>query len=457
MMSQQALLRITDSHLDDLKRHLFPGDGLEASAIVLASCNLLNNQIIFLVQEFILIPHDECARKSDYITWPGKYIENAIEKGEAKHLSLFLIHSHPSGFNDFSIADNESDVKVIPCIYQAYSQFHGSIIMTPEGHLTGRFYDPDLKPQYIDKFIVIGNEIEVITKTPKNNFLPFSSEMTNYFRKFKVGIIGASGTGSIVIESLARLGIGHFVLVDDDIVEHKNLNRILNSTIDDAEKHLLKVNILADAIKKYRSDVVVCPLPSKIENSHTILELASCDVLFSCVDTASARMYVDQVSEFFLVPIFDIGVVISTSSVGNRTSITEACARLDYIQPHKTSLKDRGIYTPSMLNAEYLKNASPATYEQQLKEGYLKNVIEEAPSVITLNMMAASFCVNEFIARTCHFRQESNSNYARTLICLGANEIDYSKETEFTLSPRLNLGKGITIPLLGMPSLGTIT
>ena len=57
----------------------------------------------------------------------------------------------------------------------------------------------------------------------------------------------------------------------------------------------------------------------------------------------------------------------------------------------------------------------------------------------------------------CHFRQESNSNYARTLVCLGANEIDYSKETEFTLSPRLNLGKGITIPLLGMPSLGTIT
>lgn len=34
-MILQTHFRITDTHLDDLKRHLFPGDGLEASAITL--------------------------------------------------------------------------------------------------------------------------------------------------------------------------------------------------------------------------------------------------------------------------------------------------------------------------------------------------------------------------------------------------------------------------------------
>lgn len=51
-MILQTHFRITDTHLDDLKRHLFPGDGLEASAIALASCNKINDQIIFWFKIF---------------------------------------------------------------------------------------------------------------------------------------------------------------------------------------------------------------------------------------------------------------------------------------------------------------------------------------------------------------------------------------------------------------------
>lgn len=34
----------------------------------------------FLVQDILLVPHSECKRKVDYLTWPGKYIEEAIER-----------------------------------------------------------------------------------------------------------------------------------------------------------------------------------------------------------------------------------------------------------------------------------------------------------------------------------------------------------------------------------------
>jgi tRNA A37 threonylcarbamoyladenosine dehydratase len=33
-----------------------------------------------------------------------------------------------------------------------------------------------------------------------------------------------------VIEQLARLGVGEFALIDPDVIEMKNLNRILNAT-----------------------------------------------------------------------------------------------------------------------------------------------------------------------------------------------------------------------------------
>ena len=325
--------------------------------------------------------------------------------------------------------------------------------MTPEGKLTGRFYDKNLSPQYIDKFLIVGQNIELVARQSSSNVMPFSADMTQSLKNFKVGVIGASGTGSIVIENLARLGVGHLVLIDDDVIEHKNLNRILNSTIQDAENQKSKVKVLADAINQYRSDVVLTVLDSKIGTRQAILEAATCDVLFSCVDTVSARMHVDLVGEYFLLPVFDIGVTIPTGSKDGKPFITEVCARLDYIQPHRSSLKDRKVYTPDSLRAEYLKETSPDIYEKQLKEGYFKGVHEEAPSVISLNMLAASFCINEFIARTFLFRQENNSNYARTVICLGANETEYLREDNFTSISRINVSKGITTPLLGMPNL----
>jgi len=47
-----------------------------------------------------------------------------------------------------------------------------------------------------------------------------------------------------------RLGAGEIVLVDDDRMENRNVNRILNSTIQDARNGRLKVDVLADAIER---------------------------------------------------------------------------------------------------------------------------------------------------------------------------------------------------------------
>ncbi len=192
-MSSKSHFRITDKDLDALKQHLFPGDGLEASAIVLAVCNHINDQVIFMVQDIILIPYDECKREIDYLTWPGKYIEDAIEKGEINNFSIFLMHSHPSGVSWFSKADDASDLKVFPCIFAAYHQLHGSIIMTPEGELVGRYYQSNLSKQYIDKFLIVGNDIELIWSSSSKKALPFSSEMTHILKNLKLVLLVSLG------------------------------------------------------------------------------------------------------------------------------------------------------------------------------------------------------------------------------------------------------------------------
>lgn len=45
-------------------------------------------------------------------------------------------------------------------------------------------------------------------------------------------VIGCGGLGGYVVEELARLGLGHLVLVDPDVFEEHNLNRQLLSTPD---------------------------------------------------------------------------------------------------------------------------------------------------------------------------------------------------------------------------------
>lgn len=47
----------------------------------------------------------------------------------------------------------------------------------------------------------------------------------------KVAVFGIGGVGSFTVEGLARAGVGHFVLVDDDVVCLTNLNRQLHATL----------------------------------------------------------------------------------------------------------------------------------------------------------------------------------------------------------------------------------
>ena len=55
-------------------------------------------------------------------------------------------------------------------------------------------------------------------------------------RRLSIAVVGASGTGSPVIEQLVRLGVGEIIIVDDDHMEDRNVNRILNSTMRDVRK-----------------------------------------------------------------------------------------------------------------------------------------------------------------------------------------------------------------------------
>lgn len=123
-------------------------------------------------------------------------------------------------------------------------------------------------------------------------------------------------------------------LVDFDRVEHKNLNRIINATLADAKENRLKVEMFAQAVDAYRGPGAALAIAETIVSREAVLAVSQCDVIFSCVDTHEARQIADLIASAFLIPLFDVGVVIPTRKAGqDGVAIADVCGRIDYVQP----------------------------------------------------------------------------------------------------------------------------
>lgn len=458
-MKPALTLAFAGSTHSRLVTHLHPGDGKEAAAVLVCSSSpVLGRRLV--VRQTIEIPHEVCLfRAPDAIVWPGSYIEQAIDVAEPEGLAIILLHSHPGGWLDFSQADDGSDARVIPGIFEAFGERHGSAVMTGDGAVRARIYAPDMSHEEVGLVTVAGDEIRnwwadgIAGGVPSERPMAFTGAMTAELAHLSTAVIGVSGTGSIVAEQLARLGFRDVVLVDPDRVEMKNLNRILNSSAADASSGRLKVEMFAEAISSYRGPGVTTAIPTEIGVRDAVEAVAQCDVMFSCVDSQEGRQFADLIASAFLIPLFDVGVVIPTYESDGKPGIADVCGRIDYVQPGGSTLADRGVYTSEGLRAEYVRRVNPKAYEEELAEGYIKGIVEEAPSIITLNMRAASAVVTEFIARTFPFRQEPNALYARTIFSLAACDEDYFPEDSFERKANGLLGRGAAEPLLGLPAL----
>jgi proteasome lid subunit RPN8/RPN11 len=158
-MRPTSTLAFTGITHDQVKHHLFPGDGLEAAALLVCT-RTPGPRLRLLVRDVIPVPHAVCAnRQRDTITWPGEYLEAAIDHAESEGLAIVIIHSHPGGLFAFSDADDQSDQRVLPCLFQACGDVRGAAIMTPDGAIRARFYRWDMRSRPVELVTVSEHDI----------------------------------------------------------------------------------------------------------------------------------------------------------------------------------------------------------------------------------------------------------------------------------------------------------
>src|SRR5690606_4144811 len=156
-----------------------------------------------------------------------------------------------------------------------------------------------------------------------------------------------------VIEQLVRLGVGTIVLVDSDLIEQKNLNRIVGSNSADANDKRLKVEAIKNHIERMGLGTKVIIFPTLIQESRKAIDaLAGCDVVFGCVESVEGRFYLNLISTYYLVPLIDIGVKLVADGEGGIDSIN---GNIHYVNPGLKTLLERGVFTQEQLIAESLR------------------------------------------------------------------------------------------------------
>lgn len=138
----------------------------------------------------------------------------------------------------------------------------------------------------------------------------------------KVAIIGLGGTGSYLLDLVAKAPVKEIHLFDGDMYLQHNAFRSPGATsIDDLKKQLKKTDYYAEIYSKMRKGVVSNPVYVEASNIELLKEM---DFVFICIDRGDARkLIVNKLNEFD-VDFIDVGMglYVTDSKVGGvvRTS-----------------------------------------------------------------------------------------------------------------------------------------
>lgn len=455
----QHRIRMLAGSLERLRECLFPGDSSEALAFALCGMATTPFGTDLLVREVIPLPGSGYrSRSGQHVAWSTEALLPLLGRLAEEKLCLLKCHSHPRGEAAFSAIDDQSDRSLLPHCYAWYPEgVHGSLVLT-ETQAVARVVLEDGSFGPVDTIWSVGDCWTSLTQQAPIEPDPAQRRLRQAFgdgtytalKRLRVGVVGASGTGSLVIEALARSGIGELVLVDPEPIQVVNLNRVLHSTPAQVDAQSTKIDIAVQAISDMQLGTNVTALANTLRDPGVVKTLAGCDVLIGCVDNREARQLLCRLSAYYLIPYLDTGVAIHAADTGDIQSVTAA---VHYFQPGQSFLS-RGVFDQEALRAEALARSDSAHHAELADAGYVHGVHVDRPAVMPLNMIAAGWVVMELIERVHAYRDPEQRRYlAETFLSI---DMGFARGCEDDkLCPALEsvIGRGDVSPLLGLPVL----
>ena len=116
-----------------------------------------------------------------------------------------------------------------------------------------------------------------------------------------VGVVGVGGLGGWVVEGLARMGVGHLVIIDGDVFQEGNLNRqafCLEGNLGQA-----KVEAARDRVAAVNGAVEVHAYQTRAGEREMAALLGGCTVIVDALDALPIRLVLQRVAKELGVPL----------------------------------------------------------------------------------------------------------------------------------------------------------
>ncbi|WP_417733861.1 HesA/MoeB/ThiF family protein [Roseovarius sp.] len=345
---------------------------------------------------------------------------------------LIDVHTHPFAHRsvNFSGVDDRDEINFVKFINENFDDMHYASIVFSQEEYEARYWrceggKTSASPLAI-KTSTTGESIRN-SKEPDCDFTRIEPELAidgflnrtalalghetlkEIVGSSSVMIVGVGGLGSVIAENLVHMGFERLILVDDDIVEKSNLNRIVGAYWEDAEAARPKVEAVARHLGAIRPSVVVRREQKKIEDVKVDAEIASLDWIILATDNHSSRFAAQELAFKLFIPFISAGVAITVDDgmisdysgevivvrPGDRFCLT--C--LNRLNPTKIAFERASELASAEQHTGRKETADHADLRPDLQrlKGYVLGANVKEPAVKTLNSVLGALAVEQLI------------------------------------------------------------
>ena len=400
--SRDARLTISEKDWSLLRQHLLQHDGLERVAFLLVGRSRTGAIPEFLVHRVMPVQDDRCRRQSPVIIEPDTL--TVLDNFGAFSLSSAPVfchaHSHPfSGVGRFSGGDHAflgGHVRSLKNYLrtagvQRDCLFLRIVLGKEEEGFEAEVHDLGAaRVCKIRAIRIVGatgirylpNGGGTAAPAPAEHLdrnISWLGEGGQYkVQRTRVAICGLGGVGAEVVKNLRGLGFRRYVLIDHDLLEATNLNRLPYRAADVGK---LKVDLAASFIRDLDPEADIQCLPNRVEDPDAQRALTESDLIISGVDSDAARLSIQVLAARYLKPVVDIGSGIILKS-GTR-SVSAMGGQVSVYVPGGPCLACQG------LNTGAIEDASLTAVRERV--GYVRGTKETPASVVTINAIMAGW------------------------------------------------------------------
>ncbi len=334
------------------------------------------------------------------------------------------------------------------------SPWYGALIVSRAGvgfSFTGHLETEDLREQ-IDRLWMTGSRLALAQNWSQptasagemfdRSIRAFGGAIQSALGHLRVAVVGCGGTGSAVIEQLVRLGVRHLHLFDPKTLTSSNVTRVYGSTPGDIGR--AKVDVAASHIARIAPDAHVEVHRHPITREAVARHLTDVDVIFGCTDDNAGRLVLSRIATYFMTPVIDCGVLLSSNDEG---MIDGIYGRITVLGPGAPCLICRGRID---LRRAAVESMSRQEHERLAEEGYAPGLPQVEPAVVTYTTQVAASAVSELLERLVQYGPAPAPN--ELLLRLHERELSFNREQpspgHYCEPSAGKIGRGMTEPFL---------